>query len=1002
MISILSGLLIPFPNNFTQFALSSTESPGHIAFQSDRSGNDEIYVMDANGANVVQLTHHPGFDGAPAWSPDGAKIAFQSNRTGNMHIYVLSLADSSINNLTGQATAEHVDAAWSPDGRKIAFASNRDGNYNIYVMNAQDGSGVDNLTEQTSGDNHNPVWSPDGSKIAFQTTRHRNSEIYVMDADGSNQRNLTNHLQNDWHPAWSPDGAKIVFISDRDGKYEIYLMNAHDGSGQTNLSNRPDSYEWRPSFSPDGTKIIFSTDRDRNPDGSKNDEIYVMNARDGSEQTNLTNHPASDQYAVWVRSSLLHPTVTPQPTTPVPVTPQPTTPVPVTPQPTTPVPVTPQPTTPVPVTPQPTTPVPVTPSPITPTPLPTTAIPESPDFATLVLRDAWDMNEFSDISSYLNASGQRNWLSNIKVQDGVFSAVSTEPNTSLFTLLMPGYSPETMYLGRDGALNPIPSAVYQCLFFAMKVESGPVQPGNPDQFQVYWYANARLEGSPHGLAFGLIHPEEEFANPGVQPVNNWKLYRVSLANPEYPVSGFTPWNAQDLWQGLMIRPINKGQTPFAVDWARLTPCTPNIHTVTWNPDANVNAIWLQPVNTGRAIRVAPFTDKYPVIGINGRSGSYDLDVQGLPPGEYHVGLGTLTSPPTNWNQVSPIVINQTPIVTVTKPSFISGEDYATQTGNSWDFADPEDVLRVESPVVPGAVSWSFKDNMLEVISPSGPLPAGIDTQIYLNTPQPVNATEYRYLTFRMYTEWFTRDGVRIPWANGPHGMVARWIWTIPSLTGQPGYECHMVGEDIPFDIGWRTYTVDLYDVVGGAVEEMSPVGHPHCPARLPSWRTLPGLIKQFRFDPNENISEMADQITGGGPFYQLIDWIKLTKVDQVARGTPFLIEITLNKPLDQIQSLEYFYTTNRNQPVQHRAIEVVNVAQKSASKFTVFLPLVTRGSSGGSSDNSGSDKRPKGTRDAVFQWDTRNVAPGEYHICVTANDGVNQATYCSEAPVQVK
>jgi Tol biopolymer transport system component len=937
-------MLSPF--NPLKSTLSSASNVERIAFFSDRNGNNEIYVMDTAGANLVNLTNDLGFDGSPAWSSDGTNLAFQSDRTGNMQIYVLSLADSSVSNLTNQTTFEHMEPAWSPDNTHIAFSSNRDGNYDIYTMKAHDGSGVVNLTNQTTGDNHNPTWSPDGSKIAFETTRNGKSEIYVMNVDGSAQQNLTNHSENDWHPAWSPDDSHIVFISDRDGKYEIYVMNANDGSEQTNLSNRPDSYEWKPSYSPDGTKIIFSTDRDRNADGSKNDEIYVMNANDGSAQTNLSNHSASDQFAVWTTSqSSIPPTAVP--------------------------------------------PTAVPPTAVPPT---LTSIPESPDFATLELRDAWDMSEFSDISAYLNASGQRNLLTNLQVQDGIFSATSTEPNTSLFTLLMPGYSPATVNLDKDGTLNPISSANYQCLYFAMKVESGPVQEGNPDQFQVYWYADSQLGGGPNGLAYGLIHPEPEFTRAGTQPANNWKLYRVNLANPEYgQVSGFTPWNGQNAWQGLMIRPTNQGRTPFAVEWARLTSCNPNTHTLNWIPDANMNAIWLQPENSNRAIRVAPVTDKYPVQGINGRSGSYVLDTQGLPPGSYRVGLGTLTIPPTSWDQIPPLRINQTPIVTVTRPSFTSGEDYATQAGNPWDFSDTQDTSLITSGQGPDLLRSAYKDGMLEITSPSGPLPAGIDAKVYMNTPQPANASEYRYLTIRLHTEWYTRNGVFIPWANGPHGMVMRWIWTIPSLTGQPGYECHLVSEDIPFDIGWRTYTVDLYDPLGGTVEEMSPAGTPHCPATRPSWQTTPGLVKQFRFDPNENISEVADTITGGGPFHQTIDWIKLTKVDQVARGTPFPIQITLNKPSAQMQSIEYYYTTDRSQPTQNRATGVAGLKQ---APFNVYLPLVSRG-------DSSSPPRTD-AKEITFSWDTSSVAPGEYYICVAANDGVNAATYCSEAPVQVQ
>ena len=88
------------------------------------------------------------------------------------------------------------------------------------------------------------------------------------------------------------DGTKLAFTSDRDLNREIYVMNAQDGSNQTQLTDNADSDEF-PSWSPDGTKLAFTSDRDGNRD------IYVMNAQDGSNQTNLTMNPATDEFPSW-------------------------------------------------------------------------------------------------------------------------------------------------------------------------------------------------------------------------------------------------------------------------------------------------------------------------------------------------------------------------------------------------------------------------------------------------------------------------------------------------------------------------------------------------------------------------------------------------------------------------------------------------------------------------------------------------------------------------------
>ena len=80
---------------------------------------------------------------APAWSPDGRKIAFASERDGNSEIYLMNADGSGQRSLT-RNLAYDGDPAWSPDGQKITFVSNRDGRYAVYVMNA-DGSGQRSL-----------------------------------------------------------------------------------------------------------------------------------------------------------------------------------------------------------------------------------------------------------------------------------------------------------------------------------------------------------------------------------------------------------------------------------------------------------------------------------------------------------------------------------------------------------------------------------------------------------------------------------------------------------------------------------------------------------------------------------------------------------------------------------------------------------------------------------------------------------------------------------------
>jgi len=256
---------------------------------SSKGGDDDIYVVNADGSGRRNLTNNQAQDVQPAWSPDGTKIAFSSWSTGG--IYVMNPDGSGLRNLTNNA-GDNFTPAWSPDGTKILFGSTRDGNYAIYLMNA-DGSGVTRLTDP-EGIWGEPAWSPGGTKIAFASSRDGNRDVYMMNADGTGVTRLTNDPGSSaYNPVWSPDGSKIAFwryCSYCTGNGEIYVMNG-DGSGLLNLTNNP-AFDERPRWSPDGTQIAFSSDRDGNT------EIYVINV-DGSGLRNLTNNPAIDIAPAW-------------------------------------------------------------------------------------------------------------------------------------------------------------------------------------------------------------------------------------------------------------------------------------------------------------------------------------------------------------------------------------------------------------------------------------------------------------------------------------------------------------------------------------------------------------------------------------------------------------------------------------------------------------------------------------------------------------------------------
>ena len=264
-------------------------------------GNWDIYSMDVNGDDRLQLTDHPASDDHPACSPDGRRIAFDSKRGLTPDLYVMDRDGNNIVRLTRDNFGEGR-ASWSPDGTKIAFTSFcKLNNCDIFTVEADGGNRI-RLTEHEMQDVL-PIWSPDGSKIAFVSAPNFGAldarHIFVMNADGKGRRNLTGdtNLKYNWNPNWSPDGRKIAFQSQRvfEG-YDIYVITA-EGKNLKQLT--VEGTNRMPAYSPDGTKIAFASSRE----GDFN--IYLMDTN-GMNVVKLTRTPPGTENTSpsWLPSPL--------------------------------------------------------------------------------------------------------------------------------------------------------------------------------------------------------------------------------------------------------------------------------------------------------------------------------------------------------------------------------------------------------------------------------------------------------------------------------------------------------------------------------------------------------------------------------------------------------------------------------------------------------------------------------------------------------------------------
>jgi Tol biopolymer transport system component len=164
---------------------------------------DQIWVMNSrNGSHVHALTTPAeGNCDYPAWSPNGRRIVFISDRTGIEQVWVMNADGSHQHELTFALVTHDEVPDWSPNGKKIAFGVGDPGSGTIWVMNAN-GSDQHEISSGP-GDEFGPTWSPNGKKIAFVTDLGTSRPIEVMNPDGSDLRVVTPG-RHAFVPAWQP------------------------------------------------------------------------------------------------------------------------------------------------------------------------------------------------------------------------------------------------------------------------------------------------------------------------------------------------------------------------------------------------------------------------------------------------------------------------------------------------------------------------------------------------------------------------------------------------------------------------------------------------------------------------------------------------------------------------------------------------------------------------------------------------------------------------------
>lgn len=255
-----------------------------IVFQSDRTGNWDIWVMPSTGGAATQVTVDTSYDARASWCPVSDDIVFETDRSLSGGLKAYPCCDIFVIPVTGGAATQITTYTgyderpdWSPDGTQIIFSADRPSGAllfsppdpgplhpsNLWVIPVT-GEPATQLTFDDGYEN-DPQWSPDGSTIAFMADYGGSWDVWTMPAAGGAPTQLTSDPGQEDEATWSPTGQHIAYRSRPVGRTSDICIVPASGGAPIQVTDSP-SGDWGPSWSPDGTKIAFYSIRSGNYD----------------------------------------------------------------------------------------------------------------------------------------------------------------------------------------------------------------------------------------------------------------------------------------------------------------------------------------------------------------------------------------------------------------------------------------------------------------------------------------------------------------------------------------------------------------------------------------------------------------------------------------------------------------------------------------------------------------------------------------------------------------
>jgi Tol biopolymer transport system component/DNA-binding winged helix-turn-helix (wHTH) protein len=226
-----------------------------IAFESDRGGSHEVWISDADGHNLQQITHFNSLTGTPSWSPDSKLLAFDSRAEGEANLYVYNTAGGDLRKVTASTRANSLPS-WSRDGRFLFYASGEDIDIpSIWRVPVEGGTATEIIA---NGDL--PITSPDGTHLFFRRLGSGSVSIMRIRLDGSDLQTVKVLPVADCSVAWWPSGDGLYILSAPAGTSQIEYLDVATGKRRLIYTLPKRALEWVGGLavSSDGKWLLFT------------------------------------------------------------------------------------------------------------------------------------------------------------------------------------------------------------------------------------------------------------------------------------------------------------------------------------------------------------------------------------------------------------------------------------------------------------------------------------------------------------------------------------------------------------------------------------------------------------------------------------------------------------------------------------------------------------------------------------------------------------------------